>query len=60
MEKVLILGLSKSGIAAGVYLMKHNTPLKYEVYLTESKSDVDFITIAIEMINQRKEDSNTI
>ena len=41
MEKVLILGLSKSGIAAGVYLMKHNTPLKYEVYLTESKSDVD-------------------
>lgn len=41
MKKVLILGLSKSGIAAGVYLMKHNTPLKYEVYLTESKSDVD-------------------
>ena len=41
MEKVLILGLSKSGTAAGVNIMKHNIPAKYEVYLTESKSEVD-------------------
>ena len=41
MEKVLILGLSKSGMAAGINIMKHNNPAKYEVYLTESKSDVD-------------------
>ena len=41
MEKVLILGLSKSGTAVGINIMKHNNPPKYEVYLTESKPDVD-------------------
>lgn len=33
MEKVLVLGLSKSGIAAAKFLVKHG----YDVYLTESK-----------------------
>lgn len=34
MSKVLVLGLSKSGIAAAKFLKKHG----YDVYLTESKS----------------------
>lgn len=36
-EKVLILGLSKSGISAAKYLIDKG----YSVYLTESKNDVD-------------------
>lgn len=36
-EKVLVLGLSKSGISAAKFLRKKG----YEVYLTESKPDVD-------------------
>ncbi len=36
-EKVLVLGLSKSGISAAKFLKKKG----YNVYLTESKSDVD-------------------
>lgn len=38
MKKVLILGLSKSGISAAKYLVGAG---EYDVYLTESKSDVD-------------------
>lgn len=38
MKKVLILGLSKSGISAAKYLVGTG---EYNVYLTESKSDVD-------------------
>jgi len=41
MKKVLILGLSKSGIAAGVHINKHQADNGYEVYITESKKDVD-------------------
>ena len=37
-EKVLVLGLSKSGISAAKYLNSKN----YDVYLTESKEQVDF------------------
>ena len=36
MEKVLVLGLSKSGISAAKFLSKD-----YDVYLTEYKKDVD-------------------
>ena len=38
MKKVLILGLSKSGISAAKYLVGTG---KYDVYLTEFKSEVD-------------------
>lgn len=38
MKKVLILGLSKSGISAAKYLVGAG---EYDVYLTESKSEVD-------------------
>ena len=38
MEKVLILGLSKSGISAAKFL---NSQGKYDVFLTEAKKDVD-------------------
>lgn len=38
MKKVLILGLSKSGISAAKYLVGAG---EYNVYLTESKSEVD-------------------
>lgn len=38
MEKVLILGLSKSGISAAKFAVNNG----YEVYLTESKSEVNF------------------
>ncbi len=41
MEKVLILGLSKSGIAAAKFAVKNG----YEVYLTESKSEVNEIEV---------------
>ena len=41
MKKVLILGLSKSGIAAGVNINKHKAENGYEVYITESKKEVD-------------------
>ena len=40
-EKILILGLSKSGIAAA----KLATDLGYDVYLTESKSEVDELKV---------------
>lgn len=36
-EKVLVLGLSKSGIAVAKYLKHHG----YDVYLTENKKEVD-------------------
>lgn len=41
MKKVLILGLSKSGISAGENIIKNNASGEYEVYITESKSDAD-------------------
>ena len=40
-EKVLVLGLSKSGIAAAKYLKT----LDYDIYLTESKKDVDLAQV---------------
>ena len=36
-EKVLVLGLSKSGISAAKFLKKH----EFDVYLTESKAEVE-------------------
>ena len=45
-EKVLVLGLSKSGISAAKFLKKKG----YNVYLTESKSDVD-----LEKVTELKE-----
>ena len=40
-EKVLILGLSKSGIAAAKYLIEKD----FDVYITESKSEVNEIQV---------------
>ncbi|MCQ2753752.1 MAG: UDP-N-acetylmuramoyl-L-alanine--D-glutamate ligase [bacterium] len=40
-EKVLVLGLSKSGISAAKYLKT----LDYDIYLTESKKDVDLAQV---------------
>lgn len=40
-EKVLILGLSKSGIAAAKYLVEND----FDVYITESKSEVNEIQV---------------
>ena len=41
-EKVLVLGLSKSGISAAKFLKKQG----YDVYLTESKSDIDLAKVS--------------
>ena len=41
MEKILVLGLSKSGIAAA----KLGLDLGFDVYLTESKSVVDELKV---------------
>ena len=41
MEKVLILGLSKSGISAAKFAVKNG----YDVYLTESKSEVNELEV---------------
>lgn len=41
MEKVLILGLSKSGISAAKFAVKNG----YDVYLTESKSEVNELQV---------------
>ena len=41
MEKILVLGLSKSGIAAA----KLGVKLGYDVYLTEGKSEVNEIQV---------------
>ena len=40
-EKVLVLGLSKSGISAAKYLIKND----YDVYLSESKKEVNEIEV---------------
>ena len=41
MKKILILGLSKSGISSAKYIKSNEKFAEYEVFLTESKTDVD-------------------
>ena len=41
MKKILILGLSKSGISSAKYIKSNKKFAEYEVFLTESKTDVD-------------------